>query len=56
MAQVEPIVFIHGLFQAPFASDPTHFLAPNPVLVPDLPSRPICFNAAGYGTIRRSDH
>lgn len=43
MAQVKPIIFIHGLFQGPFRPGVTEFLSPNPVSIPDLP---------GYGTHR----
>lgn len=43
MFQVEPIIFIHGLFQTPFASSVSKALSPHLVSVPDLP---------GYGTNR----
>ncbi len=46
MTYPEPIIFIHGLFQTPFASSVSPFLSPSPVSIPDLP---------GYGTNRRRD-
>ncbi len=41
MIQADPIIFIHGLFQTPYASSVSPFLAPHSVSIPDLP---------GYGT------
>lgn len=37
MTHTEPIVFIHGLYQTPYTSSVFDTLAPNPVMIPDLP-------------------
>lgn len=37
MVHAEPIIFIHGLYQTPYTSKVFDVLAPNPVLVPNLP-------------------